>query len=245
MIFASAQTRPHRFNTEQNLQDHYQFIKIAADHDAGLIIFPEMSVTGYERDKAGEMAFTADDARLNEFKKLSAGKNMIIIAGAPVKMNSLLYIGSFIFLPDGSLKVYTKQFLHGSEENYFQSSVDFNVLIPFEGERIAPAICADIDHPEHPKNAAVAGATMYFPSIFFSPGGIPDAYNVLSGYAQKHSMHVLMSNFCIGSWGRPSGGKSAFWNNRGELIGSLNESDPGILLVEKSENSFYADEIYL
>ncbi|MNL86154.1 hypothetical protein D3C87_2147480 [compost metagenome] len=46
-------------------------------------------------------------------------------------------------------------------------------------------------------------------------------------------MNVLMSNFSGESWGSPSAGQSAFWNNKGELVAQMNDSDSGLLLVEK------------
>jgi hypothetical protein len=46
-----------------------------------------------------------------------------------------------------------------------------------------------------------------------------------------------MSNFSGESWGSPSAGQSAFWNNKGELIEQMNDTDTGLLLVEyQNEN---------
>lgn len=46
-------------------------------------------------------------------------------------------------------------------------------------------------------------------------------------------MNVLMANFSGESWGSPSAGQSAFWNNKGKLVGQMNESDSGLLLIKK------------
>ncbi|MNX49787.1 hypothetical protein D3C86_803980 [compost metagenome] len=53
-------------------------------------------------------------------------------------------------------------------------------------------------------------------------------------------MNVLMSNFVGESWGYPSAGQSAFWNNKGELVGQMNDSDSGLLLVENDNNNLTA-----
>jgi predicted amidohydrolase len=158
----------------------------------------------------------------------------MIIAGAPIKIHSDVYIGEFILHPDNSVTMYTKQFLHPGEEEYFASSFNYNPIIELDNERISLAICADIDNPIHPENAHKTKSTIYIPSIFFSPNGIPAAHTVLSSYAQKYSMNVLMSNFGGDSWGRASGGRSAFWNTHGELVAAMNDSDSGLLLVEKN-----------
>lgn len=71
MILASAQTSPKRFDINANLKDHYRLIELAAKNDADLILFPELSITGYEREKASELKFEKDDLRLVELRKLS------------------------------------------------------------------------------------------------------------------------------------------------------------------------------
>ena len=233
MILAAAQTKPTRGNIDANLLDHYRLIELAAQNGAQLIAFPEMSITGYERENASQLTFKKDDSRLDHLKKLAAENNIVIIAGAPIQIESEIFIGEFIISPDHSVQIYTKQFLHEGEDEFFQSSIDYNPMIDIENKKISFAICADIDNPLHPENACKRETDIYIASIFFSPNGIPNAYRDLQSYAQKHQMNVLMSNFSGESWGYPSAGQSAFWNNKGELMAQMNDSDSGILLVEE------------
>ncbi|WP_244284342.1 nitrilase-related carbon-nitrogen hydrolase [Flavobacterium oncorhynchi] len=51
MILAAAQTKPTQGNIEANLQDHYNLIEMAVQNGEQLITFPEMSITGNEREK--------------------------------------------------------------------------------------------------------------------------------------------------------------------------------------------------
>ncbi|KIQ21786.1 nitrilase [Flavobacterium sp. MEB061] len=238
MILAAAQTKPTRGNIDANLLDHYQFIELAVQNGAQLIAFPEMSITGYERENALELAFKKDDSRLNHLKKLAVENKIIIIAGAPVQIESQLFIGEFVISSDNSVAVYTKQFLHEGEDEFFQSSFNYNPMITIENKNISFAICADIDNPLHPENACKRETDIYVASIFFTPNGIPNAYRDLQSYAQKHKMNVLMSNFSGESWGYPSAGQSAFWNNKGELVGQMNDSDSGLLLVENKNDDW-------
>lgn len=238
MIVAAAQTKPQRGDIPTNLIDHYRWIKKAAEHGAALIVFPELSITGYEREKAVHLTFSANDPRLEQMKSLAVDHNMIIVAGAPIKINHDIFIGSFILTPDGSVAVYTKQFLHPGEEVVFQPSFDYNPVIDLGQERLSFAICADIDHPVHPGNALKTQSTFYIPSIFFSPNGIPEAHRLLSGYAQKHALNVLMSNYGGPSWGSESGGRSAFWNQQGDLIAEMGAADEGLLMVENGNGGW-------
>ena len=57
MILAAAQTKPVRGDIEANLADHYRLIVLAVQKAANLIAFPEMSITGYEREDAEKVLF--------------------------------------------------------------------------------------------------------------------------------------------------------------------------------------------
>ena len=244
MILAAAQTKPKRGDIDSNLADHYRLIKIAAQKGADLIAFPELSITGYERENAAELAFSKDDSRIDYLRELAIEHNIIITAGAPIQTESELFIGEFIIFPDNSISIYTKQFLHEGEDEFFQSSFDYNPIITIENQKISFAICADIDNPLHPENASKKETSIYIASIFFTPNGIPNAYRDLQNYAQKHKMNVLMSNFSGESWGYSSAGKSAFWNNKGELVGQMNDSDSGLLLIT-NQNDNWTSEIII
>lgn len=237
MIIAAAQTRPENKSIIQNLDDHYRLIELAANHNAQLIAFPEMSITGYVRETAEQYALGENDLCLEKLRSLAVMHNIIIIAGAPVKMPSGLHIGSFIFFPNSSQTMYTKQFLHGTESDYFTPSSDYNPQITLASEKISLAICADIDHPEHAQNAGKRNSTVYIPSIFFSLKGIPEAYDNLSGYAKEFSMLVLMANFTGKGWNNTeSGGQSACWSPGGKLLGNLDKNSTGLVIAEKNDN---------
>jgi len=238
MILAAAQTKPVRYNIEANLADHLRLVQLAADKGAELIVFPEMSITGYEREKAADLAFVENDDRLDALRKLADDNKIIIIAGAPIRTSTGFYIAEFVIRPKQPVVIYTKQFLHTGEDDCFQSSFDYNPILQLGKEKVALAICADIDNPLHPENAHRIGSTLYVPSIFFSPNGIPEAHRLLSGYAKKHTMNVLMANFGGDTWGQPSGGRSAFWNNKGELVAEMKNSGSGLLLVENKNDNW-------
>lgn len=238
MILAAAQTIPKRGDIDANLLDHYRLINLAATNGAQLIVFPELSITGYEKEDAAQLAFIENDSRLDNLKKLATENKITIIAGAPIRIGSNLFLSEFCIAPENVVSIYTKQFLHTGEEIYYEPSFDYNPMLKIENESISCAICADIDHPEHAENAGKKNSSTYIASIFFSPNGIPQAHQSLQNYASQHQMNVLMANFGGDSYGSPSGGRSAFWNNKGELITQMNDSGSGLLLVEKQQSSW-------
>ncbi|MCB0668047.1 MAG: carbon-nitrogen hydrolase family protein [Saprospiraceae bacterium] len=244
MKLAAAQIGTVTQDIEANLEKHYHLIEQAANNQADLILFPELSITGYERKNAREFAFSPDDERLRKLKEFAVRKQIIIIAGAPVNIRSEIFIGAFILLPDGSINIYTKQFLHAGEEQFYRSSFDFNPLIQFQQEKLSLAICSDINHSAHPAFAQSNGVSLYLAGIFFERDEMKKAHTILAGYARKYSMRVLMSNYCGSIWGLQAGGGSAFWDSEGHCIASLNDSDPGILLIQdKNVSSIQAFSI--
>jgi len=239
MIIAAAQTVPHQQDIVKNLEDHLRLAAIAAQQGAQLLAFPELSLTGYERERAQQLAFTPDDPRLDKLRDLAAVHNLIIIAGAPIQLDSLLYIGAFIFMPDKSLRIYTKQYLHPGEDIYYTSGFAYNPLLRLEDETISLAICADITNPCHARDAAQRNSAIYLPMIFYSPGGIGQAHTLLSGYGRQYNMTVLMANYGGPTWdNRASGGQSALWNNRGELLAKLGSGGEGLIIAEKIHNNW-------
>lgn len=232
MKIAAAQIKPFEQNTHSNIQTHLRMIDLAASQNVELIVFPEMSLTGYEREKAEQLSFKENDIRLNVFKDKAETNKMLIIVGAPIKIDSTLLIGSFIFLPDRSTLIYTKQFLHDGEEKFFTPSSNYNPLIEFQNENISIAICADINNPIHPKQAHIRKTSLYISSIFYTPNGIVEGYSTLSNYAKEYSMKVLMANYIGTSYGLESAGLSGFWNTEGKLIKQLDCLEENLLIIE-------------
>lgn len=239
---ATAQFQPVGGDIDANLEIHYDLIAKAAAYGSQLIVFPEMSITGYERKVSGKLTFVMDDPRLERLKSFATKFQMFIICGAPVKVNSELYIGSFIIKPGGTSALYTKQYLHAGEKDFFKSSFSYDPATNLNEARFSIAVCADINYEAHVKKACEAGCTLYIPSIFFSSEGIKNAHNLLEYYSKSYQMNILMSNFTGHVWGIMAGGQSAFWNNQGERIGKMGKNESGLLIIKK-ENGLWTPGI--
>jgi predicted amidohydrolase len=104
----AAQTIPVRGAVDENIEQHVRLVRAAADEGAELLVFPELSLTGYELDLAGDLAFSEDDPRLLPLVDSASAAFMILIVGAPVKIETELHIGAFIVLPSREIDVHTK-----------------------------------------------------------------------------------------------------------------------------------------
>src|SRR5271169_5518697 len=153
---AAAQTIPKRGDVEANLAGHVRLIHAAAEGQARVLVFPELSLTGYELDLAEDLAFSESDPRLAPLIEVASSHDMTLIVGAPVRIERRLHIGAFILSPDRSVDLYTKHRLGAfpfdaspdgivppAEATVFQSGPR-NPLVRFDGHTAAVAVCADI-----------------------------------------------------------------------------------------------------
>lgn len=244
MKLALAQTQP-KLTIAENIEDHYLMAEIAGTHGANLLLFPEMSLTSYQRAAAGEMAFSEEDQRLKKLKRIADNFNLIIIVGAPIRLENSLFIGAFVIYPGYRHSIYTKQFLHQGEEHYFVASNVYNPIFSIDEEVCSVAICADINHDAHFENAQNAGTTIYAASIFFTPGGIAGAHERMKHFSKKHGMAMMLSNYCGSALGMEAGGRSAFWDHSGKLVGEMVTDRPGMLIVERRQSEWLGISIVL
>ena len=245
MILATAQINPWKKKVGELLEEHLRLSELAANNGASVILFPEMSVTGYKRKLKKSGIFSVHDKRLSRLRQLAEEKSVFIIVGAPVQIDDKVFIASLIIQPDRKVIIYTKQFLHKGEEETFCSSSFHNPLVKINNDLFSLAICYDIENEIHVKSAKDNGASFYAPSIFYTSSGIPGAHLLLSDYARKNVLNVIMANYCGEVWGLEAGGGSGFWDTKGRLVASLDHHNPGLLFIEKKGERWIGKSMYL
>jgi predicted amidohydrolase len=231
MKICVAQTRPVVGDVQSNIERHKKLIGLAASNSADAVIFPELSLTGYEPKLARKLATSSDDSRFDDFQKMSDGRHITIGVGMPIKSEAGILIGMVIFQPGNSRQVYFKQHLHADEIPYFVAG-QHKVLLELSKQKIAPAICYESLLPEHSQRAFESGATIYVASVAKSARGVERAVKHFAETARNHSITVLMSN-CIGPCDDFVGaGKTSVWNEEGVLVGQLDDTSEGLLIFD-------------
>lgn len=238
---AAAQSTSIKGEIQKNINHHIQFIELAVSQKVDLIVFPELSLTGYEPQVAKDCAITPDDSRLNPFIDLSCEYQIAIVVGSPVMNdNGKPFIGAIAFEPETSPCVYRKQFLHGGEEKYF-STGNQDVMLTLGNEKIGLAVCADINHPEHAGKAAADGASIYTAGVLISETGYNSDTQFLQQYAGQHTMAVLMANHGGPTGGWISAGKSAIWDDKGNVIIKAESVGNQLVIAVKEKNAWTGD----
>lgn len=230
---AAAQSPSVAGDIAANLRTHLRFIQAARAEGVQLLVFPELSLCGYELPLLRACAMAPDDARLDALRAAAAG--MTVSVGAPVIDAGAAQpcIASITLAADGGTRVYRKQYLHGGEEVHARPGPRGAQAHALHGQRYVEAICADTTHAAHAQAAADAGASLYVAGVLISTGGYAADAALLRGHAETHDMGVLLANHAAPSGGYASAGNSAFWAPGGKLIAQA--EGPGSYLVIAEE----------
>jgi predicted amidohydrolase len=240
---AAAQSISIAGDVPANIERHLAFMRVAVQQGVQLLVFPELSLTGYEPSLAAELAIAPEDKMLAPLREMARELRMTAVVGMPIRLTPQagVLIGALVLGADGSLAVYTKQHLHAGEEVAFVAGQGGEAL-EWGDDRIALAVCADFSHASHPRAAAQAGATVYAAGVLISEGGYATDSALLQGYAAEHGLLVLMANHGGPSGGWTCAGRSAIWAADGSLLAAV----PGVgdaLLIARREGGRWAGQV--
>lgn len=244
MKICIAQTHPIKGNVQQNIEDHLQIIKRAIELHADLIVFPELSVTGYEPELAKQLATNIEESLFDPFQKLANEHTIAIGIGMPTEHTDGIRISILMFQPNKERINYSKQTLHSDELSYFVNG-DTQIYLNIEQQKIAFGICYETLQREHLLNARNNGATLYIASVAKPESGITKAYKHYPFMANELNMPILMAN-CVGFCDNfLSMGGSAVWNGQGKLVNKLNSKDPGLLVYDTVLGTATIDQLVI
>ncbi|POY37361.1 carbon-nitrogen hydrolase family protein [Solitalea longa] len=244
MRISIVQTKPLKGTIDQNLRSHVKFIEAAVNKNVDLIVFPELSLTGYEPELAQELATTASDSRLDVLQQLSDKHSISIWVGLPTRNNNQLFISMIIIQPNQNKITYSKQYLFPPEREIFTSGNN-PLVFHFDNEHIvAPAICFELSNPEHHEYAAEQKATIYIASVLNSVTGVDADIEKLSAIAKKYKMTVFMANYVGQSGGYECAGRSSVWDQQGQLIAQLDGVTEGQLIYDTKTTNILSDPLF-
>ena len=242
MKICVAQTRPFKGDIESNIDGHRRLIDLALSGGADTIVFPELSITGYEPEMSNGLATDQDDERLDVFQKVADERDVTIGVGVPTKDGGGVCISTVLFQPRGPRRTYSKRYLHPDEEKYFVAGQRFAGSISSRAN-VALAICYELSIPEHSESAFESGAEIYVASVAKTKEGVERAVKSLSEIASRYSLPALMSN-CVGlCGGSVCVGRSSVWDSRGKLLAQLNDTDEGLIIFDTETEEVFEKTI--
>ncbi len=202
-----AQLNPTLGNVDRNLALHLEQIDRARADGCQLLVFPELSLTGYVlEDLAYQVGLARDDEPLSRLVEES--KSISLIVGFVEHTDDHQYRIASAYLEDGRIvhvhhKVYLVTYGLFDEGRYLSAGERIRAFDTKFG-RQAILICEDLWHPSAPSIAAADGADIiHAPAA--SPGrGVSGAKEVLGSertwadltrvYAQMFVSYVTFAN---------------------------------------------------
>lgn len=238
---AAAQSPSIPGDVAGNVQIHLAFVRVAASHGVQVLVFPELSLTGYEPPALAANLLHEEHAALTRLRQAARDHGMCLVAGGPapaVVGGALPAIGAWVLGADGTAALYRKRHLHASEEGFASAGVEDAQVRLLAGEPMGMAICADITHAEHAGAAAKAGATLYAAGALVSRAGYGPESQMLQGYARDHGMGVLLANYSGPSGGYVSAGGSAFWEAGGRCVAVADGDAPCLVWAARGDSGW-------
>jgi predicted amidohydrolase len=231
MRIAVVQARAATGDVAGNVKNHLRLAERATAEGAGLVVFPELSITGYEPKLAEALATGEDEVRLEPLQRLSDSRRCMLAIGVPTWGERKPRISLVLFRPGQPHLVYSKQYLHADEEPWFEPGPRVPGIVD-ASPKVGLAICYEISIPAHAEATFLAGAGIYVASVAKTAKGVQAAAERLSAIARQFGAPVLMAN-CVGTCdGVYCAGGSAAWSRRGERLAQLDDASEGLLAFD-------------
>lgn len=170
----------------------------AAERGAGLIVFPELFLCGYD---VGEAVFgaaeTAGGPSAEAIARLAARSGVAILYGYPERDGVRVYNSAQLI--DGSGRAvanYRKTHLYGAWERRVFTPGDGLVSVTLGELKIGILICYDVEFPEAVRSLALDGAELVaVPTALIRPFAIV-ARTLVPARAFENQVHVAYAGLC-------------------------------------------------
>ncbi|WP_211879076.1 carbon-nitrogen hydrolase family protein [Pseudarthrobacter albicanus] len=200
-----------------NVPEHIRLIEDAESHGARLVIFPELSLIGYQLDLLADPRqwVTTADNTLGGLREICRRTGITAVVGAAFKEpDDTPRLASLAVHPTGVVEAGFKARLHGPEQQHF-SAGERAAVLDLDGWKIALAICFDAAHPDHAGDASAAGADIYAVSGLYTAGQDHRLALHLGARAMDNRMFTVLANLGGTTPLGPSCGLSGFWGPDG------------------------------
>ena len=214
IVIAVAQPRCVSLDVAANALTHAAAIRAA---NARVVVFPELSLTGYELD-----APTVDtgDPRLAPIAAACAESGSLALVGAPVAGEAgRRHIALLAVDGSGAAVAYRKTWLGGSEADWFAPG-DGPAVLEVDGWRLGLAICKDTGVPQHASDTASLGIDVYVAGTCESAEDATRQDERARRIATDHDVWVAFASFAgpTGGGYTDTAGRSGIWSADGTVV---------------------------
>ncbi len=194
---ALAQIAPRLGLLDENLSLHHELLAEARAAGAGLVVFPELGLTGYQlQDLAAEVAMRLDDPRLSKLAAAADGLSAVV-SFVEESADHRLFIAAAL-LEDGEIrhvhrKVHLPTYGLFDERRFFAAGDVLRAVPSRLGIGLGLSVCEDFWHLSLPQLLALDGAQVLI-NVSSSPGRDLAATNEV-GLGTASSWWTLMRTY--------------------------------------------------
>jgi len=214
LSIAAAQPLCVPYDVAANAVTHAAAVRGA---DARVVVFPELSLTGYELDAP---AITPRDPRLEPIVEACADAGSLAVAGAPVPgEEGHPHIAMLAIDGTGASVAYRKMWLGEAEAERFSAGAKPAILVA-DGWRLGLAICKDTGIPQHASDTAALGMDVYLAATLKHEGETTVQADRARRVARQHQVFVAVASFAgpAGGGYTRAAGRSGIWSPDGALL---------------------------
>jgi predicted amidohydrolase len=222
LTVAAAQPSCRAGNVRANALEHARAVR---ETSARLVVFPELSLTGYELD--ADVLSPEDDA-LDPIVAACAETGAVALVGAPVDgADGARHIGMLRVSADGVELAYRKSYLGGDEPIRFTPGPG-PATLEVDGWRVALGICKDTGVDRHVADTAALDPDLYVAGLAHHPEelGMQDGRGVRIARACR--AYVAFASFAGATGGGfdRTAGTSTIWAPDGGVLARAG-AEPG------------------
>ena len=214
LVIAVAQPPCVSHDVAANALAHAAAVRSA---DARVVVFPELSLTGYELDAT---AIAADDPRLSPISEACAHARALALVGAPVRgEDGRSHIATLAVDGAGARVAYRKMWLGAAESERFAPG-DRPAVHDVDGWRLGLAICKDTGVARHAAATAALGIDAYVAGTVKPADEAALQHERARRVAVDHRIWVAVASFAGSTGGgyAPAAGRSGIWSSAGVAV---------------------------
>jgi len=186
-------------NVDANLATLAAVVERAAEAGAGLAVFPEMFLSGYNiADATFQLAEPAEGHSRRAVAAAARRAGVAVLYGYPERAGTAIYNAAALVGRDGgALANYRKVHLYGAEERRLFRHGDRGFsCVDVDGLRVGILICYDVEFPEAVRTLALEGAELIaVPTALFGNHGFIST-TVVPARAWENQVFVAYANRC-------------------------------------------------
>jgi 5-aminopentanamidase len=251
MRIAISQTPSQHGHIEASLAVMRQTAAAALAQGAGLVIFPEMFLTGYNIGAAVfKLAEPVAGPSSQKAATIARAAGVALLYGYPERDGDAVYNSALLIDRNGRLLAnYRKAHLYGREEKKLFTAGDALITAELDDLNLGILICYDVEFPEAVQALALAGAHLIaVPTALMEPFSLV-ARTVVLARAYESQIYVACASLCgkeknltycgLSSIVGPDGHELARAGKNEELL--VADIDPATVAAVRKNNPILAE----